>query len=381
MNRVIRFATSAVLLAGGLAAWYGVNHNDAARGATRHAASAEAATIPVTETTVTAKDIPIYLRSLGTVQANYTVTVRTRVDGEVMSAPFTQGQEVKAGDLLFQIDPRPFQAALELAQGNLLRDQAQLAGAETDLARYAKLVSPGYQTQQAYDDEKATVGQLKGTVKADQAQIDAAQLNLEYAAVRSPIDGRTGQRLVDPGNFVQASAGTALVTITQIKPLFVDFIAPQDSFDAVRSDQARAPLQVQAYASDDKTLLSTGNLSLINNHIDTTTGTVQLQGTFANTDEKLWPGEFVSAHLILQVRKGALTVPAPAVLEGPDGHYTYVIDPDDTVHRAAVQVAVIQDGLAIIDKGVTAGQKVVLQGQYRLTEGAKVRIDTSPSTS
>jgi membrane fusion protein, multidrug efflux system len=373
-----RLVMSAVLLAGGLTAWYFVNHGETARGATQPAAPSE---IPVTEATVAAKDVPIYLRALGTVQANYTVTVRTRVDGQVMTAPFQQGQEVKAGDLLFQIDPRPFQAALDLAQGNLQKDQSTLQGAQTDLARFAKLVTPGYQTQQAYDDEKATVGQLQGQVKADQAQIDTAKLNLEYAAVRAPFGDRADTLLFGHGSLVHAAAATSLVSITQLQPVFVDFPVPQDSFDQIRSAQAKAALQVRAYAGDDKTLLSQGDLSLINNQIDTTTGTIQLKGTFANTDEKLWPGEFISVHLVLETRKGVATVPASAVLEGPDGSYTYVIQPDNTVHRVDLQVGPVQDGLAIIDKGLTAGQNVVLQGQYRLTDGAKVKVDTTPPSS
>lgn len=249
------------------------------------------------------------------------------------------------------------------------------------MKRYAGLVGPGYQTKQAYDDQKALVAQLQGTVKADQAQIDAAQLNLDYANVRAPIDGRTGARQVDPGNFVQAAQGTALVTITMIKPIYVDFPVPQTEIEAIRAGQAQGPLAVLAYGEDGKTLLAKGELTLINNLIDTTTGTVQLKGTFQNGDERLWPGEFVNARLVLSERKNAVVVPGSAVMEGPNGYYAYLIKPDDTVERLNVEVAAIQDGLAVITKGLAADQPIVVDGQYRLTNGAKVQIESGePST-
>lgn len=336
---------------------------------------AAAAPIPVIVGTVEARDMPVYVRGLGTVQAYYTVSVKSRVDGEIMQVLYQEGQEVKAGDRLVQIDPRPFQAALEQAQANERKDEAQLAGAQIDLKRYAKLVGPGFQTQQAYDDQKALVAQLDGAVQADRAQIDAAQLNLSYADIRAPIDGRTGARLVDPGNFVQAAQATPLVSITRIKPVFVTFPAPQDRLDAIRQGQAKAPLQVLAYAGDDQTLLSRGDLTLINNQVDVTTGTIQLKGTFANQDERLWPGEFINARLVLSVRKGALIVPAETVMQGPDGYYAYVVKPDDRVDRREVRVAEIEDGIAVIDKGLALGERVVVDGQYRLTADARVRID------
>jgi multidrug efflux system membrane fusion protein len=286
---------------------------------------------------------------------------------------FTEGQEVKAGDPLFQIDPRPYQAVLEQADANLQKDQSQLAGAQRDLARYAKLIEPGFQTRQSYEDQMATVGQVAGAAKADQALIDSSKLNIEYANLRSPITGRTGARLVDIGNFVQASAGTNLVTVTQMKPIFVTFTVPQDNLDQIRQNQAQAPLAVQAYGSDDKTLLATGKLTLINNQVDTTTGTVQLKATFDNEDERLWPGEFINARLIVSTKRNALTVPAQTVMQGPNGAYAYTINPDKTVDRKDVDVALTQDGIAVIDKGLNANDSVVVDGQYRLTKGSKVK--------
>jgi multidrug efflux system membrane fusion protein len=328
--------------------------------------------IPVVAGTAATQNVPVYVRGLGTVQAFQMVTVRTRVDGNITKVQFTEGQEVKTGDPLFQIDPRPFQAALEQAQATKTKDEAQLKGAQLDLERYQKLLPTGFQTRQQYDQQVATVDQLKGAIAADQAQIDSAQLNLQYADIRSPIDGRTGARLVDLGNFVQAGQTTALVSITQIKPIFVTFTVPQENLVEIRTNQARAPLEVEAYASDDKTLLSRGKLTLIDNQVDTTTGTIRLKGTFDNADERLWPGEFVSARLVLATREDAIVVPAQTVMHGPQGAYVYVIKPDDTVARRTVQVAATQDNLAVVEKGLERGERVVVDGQYRLTEGVKV---------
>lgn len=333
------------------------------------------AAIPVTQGKVVAKDMPIYVRGIGTVQAFNTVTIKSRVDGQITQVNFTEGQEVKAGDPLFQIDARPYQASLEQAQANLQKDQSQLKGAQLDLDRYAKLVVPGFQTRQSYDDQKATVGQLEGATKADQALIDSSQLNLDYADIRSPITGRTGARQVDLGNFVQASAATNLVTITQMKPIFVTFTIPQETLDQIRTNQIQGQLTVTAYASDDKTVLAQGKLTLINNQVDTTTGTVQLKATFDNDDERLWPGEFVNTRVIVSVRKNALTVPATTIMQGPNGAYAYTIKPDSTVQRQVVQVAATQDGVAVVEKGLSNDDTVVVDGQYRLTQGTKVKAD------
>jgi multidrug efflux system membrane fusion protein len=330
--------------------------------------------VPVMAGTTEVRDVPVYVRGLGTVQAFNTVTIKSRVDGQITQVQFTEGADVKTGDPLFQIDPRPYQATLEQAEANLQKDQAQLQGAQLDLERYSKLVTPGFQTRQSVDDQRAMVGQLQGSVKADQALIDSSKLNLEYAAVRSPIDGRTGARLVDLGNFVQASQATNLVTVTQLKPIFVTFTVPQDALDQIRLNQAKGQLTVLAYASDDKTLLADGKLTLINNQVDTTTGTILLKATFENADERLWPGEFIAARLILSVRKDAVTVPSQTVMQGPDGAYAYVIRPDQTVERKEVDVAATQDGVAVIGKGLEPNQSIVVEGQYRLVNGTKIKI-------
>jgi membrane fusion protein, multidrug efflux system len=330
--------------------------------------------IPVTAAAAEERNVPVYVEGLGTVQAFNTVAVKTRVDGQITKLFFKEGQDVKAGDPLFQIDPRPFEAALQQAQATKEKDEAQLQSAQLDLERYAKLLPSGFQTRQSYDQQKGTVAQLQAAVKADQAQIDNAQLNLDYALIRSPIEGRTGQRMVDPGNFVQTAQNVSLVSITQVKPIFVNFTMPAERLDDIRKGQAQAPLKVIAYAMDDKTELAEGELTLIDNQVDVATGTIRLKAQFANADEPLWPGEFVNARIVLSTRQNAVTVPADAVMQGPEGPYLYVLSADDIAQRRHVEVAATQEGLAVISKGLAAGDRVVVEGQYRLTDGAKVKI-------
>jgi len=328
--------------------------------------------IPVTAGTVAVEDVPVFLHGIGTVQAYNTVAVKSRVDGQIVKINFKEGEEVKVGDPLFQIDPRSYQSALETAQAAKEKDDAQLVGAKLDLDRYEKLLAPGWQTKQSYDQQKATVEQFQAAIKGDIAQIENAKLNLSYADIRSPIDGRLGARLVDTGNLVHASDNTPLVMITEVKPIFVSFTLPQETLDEVHENNKQAPLVVRAYSGDDKKQLAEGKLTLIDNMIDQATGTIHLKARFDNDDERLWPGEFVNLRLILSTRKGAATVPQQTVQVGPNGYYAYVIKPDNTVERRAVEVASMQDGLAVITKGLTVGENVVVDGQYRLTEGARV---------
>jgi len=305
-----------------------------------------------------------------------TVNVKSRVDGTIVAVFFKQGQEVRQGDPLFLIDPRPYQATLDQANANEAKDAAQLEGARRDMERYGKLVTSGFQSRQSYEDQQATVAQMQGAVQADKAAIEAAQLNLGFTSIRAPFAGRTGALLVDPGNFVQSSSGTTLTSITQIKPIYVAFTLPASNLDAVRRDQTKGALTVEAFAQDDTTLLGKGVLSFIDNHVDTSTGTIALEGTFGNADEHLWPGEFINARLILAIRHDAVTVPESTVMAGPDGNYVYVIRRDSTVQRRAVQVTTRQDGIAVIGKGLAAGEHVVVAGQYRLADNVRVRIET-----
>jgi membrane fusion protein, multidrug efflux system len=329
--------------------------------------------VPVTAGVVVAQDVPQYLHGIGTVQAFNAVAVKSRVDGAIVKVAFTEGQEVQTGDLLFQIDPRPYQASLALATANKEKDEAQLATAQADLVRYSKLVGSGYQTRQSFEQQQGTVAQFQAAIKGDQAQIDTARLNLGYTDIRAPIDGRLGARLVDIGNLVRATDNVSLVSITQLKPIFVSFTLPQNTLDLIREEQRKAQLEVIALAGDAETQLGVGKLTLIDNMIDQATGTIHLKATFANADERLWPGEFVNLRVVLRVRHDVATVPSQTVQDGPDGHYAYVISKNDTVARRVVQVSAVQNGIAVIDKGLAPGERVVVEGQFRLTDGVRIR--------
>ena len=346
------------------------------------AAQTPAPGVPVTAGTVANQDVPVFLNGIGTVQAYNMVAIKSRVDGQIVRVDFKEGQDVKEGEPLLQIDPRPFQAALEQAQAAKQKDEAQLAGAKLDLQRYEKLIGTGYQTRQSYDNQTALVGQLQAAIKGDEAQINTAKLNLSYSDIRSPIDGRLGAKLVDKGNLVHANDNTPLVTITEVKPIFVSFTLPQETLDAVRENQNKGSLAVKAFSGDGKTQLAEGKLTLIDNAIDQSTGTIHLKARFDNEDERLWPGEFVSLRVILSTRRSVTTVPQQTVQAGPNGYYAYVIKPDNTVERRAVEVASIQDGIAVITRGLAADERVVVDGQYRLTEGVRVTptvIQTGPT--
>jgi multidrug efflux system membrane fusion protein len=333
--------------------------------------------VPVTAGTVAAADVPVFLNALGTVQAYNMVTIKSRVDGQIVKVAFNEGQDAKAGAPLIQIDPRPFQAALDQAVATREKDQAQLVSAQADLARWAELVTTGAKSRQTYDQQKALVGQLQASIKADEAQIETARLNLGYADIRAPIEGRLGIRMVDVGNMVRATDATGLITISQLKPIFVSFTVPQEHLHKIHEKQAGGDLTVLAYGGDNKTQLSEGKLTVIDNAIDQPTGTIRLKGTFANTDERLWPGEFVNVRLILSVHKGAPTVPAQTVQDGPTGRYAYVIKEDNTVERRTIEVSAVQDGIAVITKGLSIGDRVVVDGQYRLTNGARVKVEAA----
>ena len=372
-KRALGAASVVITLAAVAMWWLGPDaglHRATAQGASR--------SIPVTPGVVTARDVPVVLQGIGTVQAFNAVTAKTRVDGPIVKVAFTEGQEVKQGDLLFQIDPRPYQAALEQAQAAREKDVAQLGTAQADLVRYGRLVGPGFQTRQSFEDQKGLVAQLQAAVKGDQAQIDTAKLNLGYTDITSPISGRLGARLTDIGNLVHANDNTALVTIAQIRPIFVSFTLPQNTLDEIRQYQALAPLDVEALSSDAKTRLAGGKLTLIDNRIDPGTGTIHLKATFANQDERLWPGAFVNVRLVLRMRHDVATVPSQTVQAGPNGDFAYVIGKGDTVERRIVTIAATQDGISVVSKGLTPGERVVVQGQYRLTDGARVKPAPTP---
>ena len=380
-GRLAVLGAGVALITGGFGVWLILDPT--ARVATAKSSGSVPA-IPVSIGLVTAEDVPVFLHGIGTVQAFNMVTVKSRVDGPIVGVDFTEGQEVTAGAVLFRIDPAPYQAALAQAHAAKNKDKAQLESAQLDLDRYSTLVAKGVRSPQSYDQQKALVAQLKAAIDGDQAQIDTAQLNLDYTQIRAPITGRLGARLVDTGNLVRASDGTALVKIMQVQPIFVSFTLPQESLDGVRAEQRNAPLSIEAFSGDDTRALAHGQLTLIDNSIDAATGTIRLKAQFANEDERLWPGEFVNVRVILSVRRSVPTVPSQALQEGPDGYVVYVLDPGETVHRKSVKVAAIQDGIAVVTEGLAPGERVVVKGQYRLIEGALVNAvppgDSASST-
>ncbi|HWD57778.1 MAG TPA: efflux RND transporter periplasmic adaptor subunit [Stellaceae bacterium] len=337
--------------------------------------SAQQQAVPVFVAAAKAEDVPIILRGIGSVQAFNTVSVKSRVDGNITHVAYKEGQDVKAGELLIQLDPRPFQAALDQAVGTQEKDQANLANAQLDLQRDAAIVKANLAvTQQQYDTQKALVASDQATVDSDKGAVEAAKVNLDYAALRSPITGRTGARQVDIGNLVQASAATTLVVVTQMKPIYVSFSVAGTDVTRIREQMAKHELAVEAWDAADAKKVATGKLTLVNNQVDATTGMVQLKATFANDDEILWPGAFVNAHLILDTVKNGVTVPSAAVQMGPKGSFAYLLKDGSTADTRGVDVVQIENNTALIGKGLQAGDKVVVSGQNRLFPGVKVAV-------
>ena len=328
--------------------------------------------VPVVAGQVAQKDVPIYLDGLGTVQAFNAVTVHVQVDGELKKVAFIEGQDVRAGDLLAQIDPAPFRAQFEQAAAKKAQDEAQLANARIELDR--DLVAATAVARQVIDTQKALVDQLAAQVNADQAAIDSANIQLAYTTITSPIDGRTGLRLVDQGNIVHTTDANGLVVVTQLKPISVMFTLPEQNLPAIQKEHAAGDITVLAVDRDNRTVLASGKLAVIDNQIDPTTGTIRMKATFPNEDLQLWPGQFVNARLLLTTRKGGLVVPASVVQRGPEGSYAFVIKEDQTVAVQPVKVAQIENGEALINEGLHPGQEVVVDGQYRLQAGSKVKM-------
>ena len=345
--------------------------------------------VPVTAAVATSRDVPAIVTALGTVQSIDTVNVTPRVNGRIEGIYFKQGDEVAKGQKLFLLNPRPYQAALDQAKGQLAHDQAALTEAKMDLARYHRLLVENSIAAQTEQDQADLVGQDEGTVKQDEANVAAAALNLSYCQIDAPITGRTGALQVDLGNYVQAVSAeqsastvagvTPLVTITQMKPIYVSFSVPQTELETIRENQAKGALTVEAYSQAGQ-LLATGKLSLINNVVNTTTGTIMLEATFLNQREMLWPDQMVSVQLIEFIRRDVITVPSQAVMTGPTGPYVYVIGTGNKVSRVDVTVTATQDNITVIGKGLQAGERVVTAGQYRLDNGVIVTVET-PKTA
>lgn len=377
MRRSRKFLLMLCALAGiGLAGWLITAHaSNKAKAAQEQQEQAKNAPVPVFVTKAQTQDVPVILRGIGAVQAYNTVEIKSRVEGSIVQVAYQEGQDVKAGDLLIQIDPRPFQAALDQTIANREKDQATLANAQLNLARDAAIVKANLAvTQQQYDNDKATVAADQGMVDSDKAQVETARVNLDYAAVRSPIDGRTGRRQIDIGNMVEANETTPLVIVTQVKPIFVTFSLPGTELTRIRVQMAQHPLVVDAFDVDDTKQIAEGKLTLIDNQVDQATGMVTLKATFPNNNELLWPGAFVNAHLVLETVKNGVTVPAPAVQMGPSGAFAYVVKPDSTGELRKITVTQVENNTALIGQGINADENVIVSGQNGLYPSAKVAV-------
>jgi membrane fusion protein, multidrug efflux system len=338
-------------------------------------------TVAVEAAAATRANVPINVEGLGTVQAFNTVTVTSRVDGALQKLGFTEGQMVHKGELLAQIDPRPFQAALELAQAAKAKDEAQLASAKQDLQRYTILAPQNLASQQVLDAQKATVAALEAQLKGDQANIDNARTQLDYSTITSPIDGRTGIRKVDVGNNVHATDTSGIVVVTQVQPINVIFTLPEEDLPRINAAMSAGQLSVAAYARDESTKFDSGSVQLVDNQIDQATGTIRLKAVFPNQSNKLWPGQYVNARVLLRTQQNALTIPDAAVQRGPDGLFAYVIKPDSTVEARPLQVGQESGGVAVVQGGLREGERVATSNQYRLEPGAHVRILAPAATS
>jgi multidrug efflux system membrane fusion protein len=364
-SRVIRWiVVIAAVVALGYFGWNRFRGEDQAKNAPARPA------VRVTVAPVQKTDFPVFLTGLGTVQGFNTVLVRTRVDGQIDKIAFQEGQTVNQGDLLVEIDPRPYQATLDQAKAKKAQDEANLANANLDLQRYTKLGE--FATKQQTDTQRSTVEQLTAQIAADVAAIANAQTQLDYTQVKSPISGVAGLRQVDIGNIVNASTQTGIVTIAQIEPIAVIFTAPEEQLPYINEGQAVAPLKVIAITTDGKKPLAEGALSVVNNQVDSTSGTIRLKALFDNKNHALWPGQSVSTRLQIKTLKDATVVPDEAIQHGTDGLYAYIVNPDNKAELRKVKVSQSIDGRTVVDDGLTPGQQVITAGQYKVQAGTLV---------
>ncbi len=360
---------AAILLIAGYVGWHYASASQTDSGSRQAKAPAP---IPVTVQAIQTSDFPVYLNGLGTVQPYNTVTVRSRVDGQVDKVGFRQGQMVNEGDLLVQIDPRPFQAALEQAQAKQAQDEANLKNAQLDLKRYSTLAVQDYASRQQLDTQQAKVDQLTAQIKGDQASVDNAQTQLSYATIRSPLTGKTGFRLIDPGNIVHASDQTGIVTIVKLQPISVVFTAPEENIGQINKALAAGTVPIIATSSDGTKVIAQGHLALVDNQVDQASGTIHMKATFQNADNALWPGLSVATRLLVDTRKNVLVAPTDAIQHGPNGLYVFVVGKDSKVTARDVKVGDESAAQTVVLEGLANGDRVVTAGQYRLTEGAVV---------
>ena len=340
------------------------------------------APVPVVTQTIQNADFPVYLNGLGTVQPYRTVTLRSQVDGQVIKVEFRQGQMVNEGDLLVQIDPRPFQAALGMAQAKKAQDEANLKNAQLDLERYSQLAKQDYASRQQLDTQQAKVDTLNAQIKGDQASIDNAQTQLSYTTIRSPLTGKVGFRLIDPGNIVHATDQTGIVTIVKLQPISVVFTAPEENVGQINKALAAGTVPVIALSSDSTKTLAQGRLALVDNKVDQASGTIQMKATFENKDNALWPGLSVATRLLIDTQRNVLVISNDAIQHGPNGLYSFVVGKDNKVEKRDIEVGDEGTSQSVVRKGLASGDRVVTTGQYRLTEGALVTPrNANPSSS
>jgi multidrug efflux system membrane fusion protein len=376
--RIVLLAAAAALSLGFV--WYG--HVGRARAADKDAKGARHPSITVETARAARSDVPVYLEGLGTVQAFYTVTVTARVDGEMQKVGFIEGQTVKKGDLIAQIDPRPFRAALDQAIATHAKDVAQLASAKADLDRYELLAPQNLASKQTLDSQHALVAQLEAQIKGDQANIDNARTQLSYTTITSPIQGKTGIRRVDPGNNVHATDTNGIVVVTQVQPIACIFTLPEEALPTLNRALEAGSVNVIALSRDGKTELDSGTIALVDNQIDQSTGTIRVKATFPNPHDALWPGEFINARVLVRTERNALTVPSNAIQRGPNGMFTYVVKTDSTVEARPLQLGEETGALTVVTDGLKDGEEVVLSNQYRLQPGARVHsVSPAPSST
>jgi len=331
-------------------------------------------TVPVAVAKAEVRDLPIVLTGLGSIEAFNTVTIKSRIDGQLVQVAFKEGQQVRKGDLLAVIDPRPYEVQLSQMQANLFKDQAALKDANLNLQRFQSLFKEGVISKQQLDTQGSQTGQLEGAVRADQAQIDNVKLNLIYTRITAPVSGRIGLRLVDVGNIVHASDPTGLLVITQLQPIAALFTLPEDNLPNISRSMKKGALQVEAYSRDDQTRIASGKLTTIDNQIDPATGTGKLKAVFENLDSSLWPNQFVNVHLLLEVRKNNTVVPAAAIQRGPQGTYVFTVKPDNTAEMRPVSVSLTVGSFAAVDQGLAVGEQVVTDGQDKLQPGSHIEL-------
>ena len=367
-GRRVLFYCAVAIAVGGTGAWYLHQGPEPVRAARSSAPAA----IPVTVATATKRDLPIYLTGLGSVQASFTVGIRPQVDGKLEVVLFTEGQQVKKGDVLARIDPRLYVAALDLAKAKRMQDEAQLDSAQKDLSRSRTLVDKSFQTQQVVDQQQSKVDQLIASINADDAAIETAQTQLDYTLITAPSDGRMGVRSIDPGNIVRASDSAAIAMLTLTRPAAVLFTLSARFLNDVREAMARGPVEVTAFSQDNVRVLSRGTLLLIDNFVDQASATMRLKAVFANEDERLWPGDFVNARVSLEVRRGVVTIPSVAIQRGPDGIFTWVVAAGNIAQARTIKSGPTSGDLTVITSGLEEGERVVVDGQYKLRQNSLV---------